>query len=152
MPNRSRPKDALGCLRAELAAGQSTMADGTTRGAWLAFVRFGRRRFHTAPTSDSDGLLFQYGTYASSGRPMFTVNLTRQFNVSDDDEHDCYVQVHCELRYEPALDWDALGSFHSWFFHDTDADLDGWLAAMEERLGPLLDRRPAGIDLYEEPV
>ncbi|MEW2586149.1 hypothetical protein [Streptomyces virginiae] len=152
MPDRSQSKDALDCLRAELVAEQSTTAEGTTRGAWLAFTRFGRMRFHTAPQADSDGLLFQYGTYVSSGRPMFTVDLTRQLNVSDDSELDQYVQVRCELRYTPALDLDALGSFDSWFFYDTDTDLDGWFAAMEERLGPLLDRRPAGIDLFEEPV
>ncbi|MEV5972245.1 hypothetical protein [Streptomyces sp. NPDC051921] len=152
MPDRSQPKDALHRLRAELAAEQSTTAEGTTRSAWLAFVRFGRMRFHAAPQADSDGLLFQYGTHLISGRPMFTVDLTRQLNVSDDGEHDRYVQVRCELRYKPALDLDAWGSFHSWFFYDTDADLDGWFAVMEERLGPLLDRKPAGIDLFEEPV
>jgi hypothetical protein len=39
-------------------------------------------------TPDSDGLLFQYGTYSFSGRPMFTVDVTRQFGISDDDgEH-----------------------------------------------------------------
>ncbi|MFF9091112.1 hypothetical protein ACF1BE_33065 [Streptomyces sp. NPDC014991] len=45
-----------------------------------------------------------------------------------------------------------MGSFDSWFFHDTDADLDRWFAAMERRLELLLDRRPCEIDLYEEPV
>ncbi|UFQ99954.1 hypothetical protein KBP30_01450 [Streptomyces sp. Go40/10] len=117
MPNRPRPEEALDFLRAELATGQSEMTEWTTRGAWLAFVRFGRWRFDTAATPDSDGLLFQYGTYAFSGRPMFTVGLTRQFDVTDDDgEHDHYVQVHCELRYEAEPDLDALGSFDSWFF------------------------------------
>jgi hypothetical protein len=152
MPDGPRPEDALDCLRAEPAAGRSAMAGSTTRDAWLAFMRFGRSRFDTASTSDSDGLLFQYGTYVFSGRPMFTVDLTRQFDVSDDDgEHDHHMQVHCELRYEPERDLDALGSFDSWFFHGADADLDGWFAAMEERLVLLLDRRPAEIDLYEEP-
>ncbi|SDL96145.1 hypothetical protein [Streptomyces wuyuanensis] len=47
---------------------------------------------------------------------------------------------------------DALGSFNSWFFHDADADLDEWLAAMEGHLELLLARVPAEIDVYEEPV
>ena len=114
---------------------------------------FARRRFATALTPDSDGLLFQYGTYAFSGRPMFTVDLTRQFDISDDaGEYDRDVQIHCELRYEcePALD--VLGSFNSWFFHDDHADLDEWLAAMEGHLEPLLARVPSEIDVYEEPV
>ncbi|WP_435059641.1 hypothetical protein [Streptomyces sp. bgisy060] len=152
MPNRPHPKDALDHLRAELAAGGATTTESTTRDAWLAFMRFGRTRFHTAPTADSDGLLLQYGTYAFSGRPMFAVNLTRQINISDDGEHDRHVQVHCELRYTPAADVDAWGSFHSWFFHDSDSDRDGWSAAMEERLIPLFGRRPADLDRYEEPT
>ena len=84
---------------------------------------------------------------------MFTVDLTRQFDISDDDgEHDHYVQIRCELRYEcePALD--ALGSFNSWFFQDANAHLDEWLAAMQGHLELLLARVPAEIDVYEEPV
>ncbi|MDX3772455.1 MULTISPECIES: hypothetical protein [unclassified Streptomyces] len=153
MHDRPRMEEALDLLRAELEVGRSTKTELTTRAAWLAFMRFGRQRFATALTPDSDGLLFQYGTYAFSGRPMFTVDLTRQFDISDDDgEHDHYVQVHCELRYEcePALD--ALGGFDSWFFHDADADLDQWLAAMEGHLELLLARGPSEIDVYEESV
>lgn len=153
MPNRPRLEKALDFLRAELTVGRSAATESTTRSAWLAFTRFGRQRFETAPTPDSDGLLFQYGTYAFSRRPMFTVDLTRQFDISDDDgEHDHYVQVHCELRYEPRPALDALGSFDSWFFHDADVDLDHWFAVMEGHLEPLLDRGPSGVDLYEESV
>ncbi|MER6778350.1 hypothetical protein ACFY3Y_39865, partial [Streptomyces sp. NPDC000656] len=91
--------------------------------------------------------------YAFSGRPMFTVDLTRQFDISDDGgEHDHYVQIHCELRYEcePALD--VLESFNSWFFHDANEGLGEWLVAMEGHLEPLLARVPSEIDVYEEPV
>ncbi|MFE4608857.1 hypothetical protein ACFRK5_10945 [Streptomyces niveus] len=153
MHDTLRVEEALDLLRAELEVGRSAKAELTTRAAWPAFTRFGRQRFATAPTPDSDGLLFQYGTYAFSGRPMFTVDLTRQFDISDGDgEHDRYVQVHCELRYEcePALD--ALGSFNSWFFHDADADLDEWLADMEVQLELLLVRGPSEVDVYEESV
>jgi hypothetical protein len=47
---------------------------------------------------------------------------------------------------------DALGSFDSWFFHDTDAHLEEWFAAMEGHLALVLDRMPSEIDLYEGPV
>ncbi|MFD9516144.1 hypothetical protein [Streptomyces sp. NPDC059979] len=152
MRNRPQREEALAFLRAELAAGRSTTTELTTRAAWRAWARFAQQRFDAAPTPDSDGLLFQYGTYSFSGRPMFTLDLTRQFDVNDDDgEHDHFVQVHCELRYEPEPALDALGSFSSWFFHDTDEDLDQWFAAMEGHLEVLLDRRPSEIDLYEEP-
>ncbi|MEU3693794.1 hypothetical protein [Streptomyces narbonensis] len=152
MHDRPRMEEALDVLRAELEVGRLT-TELTTRAAWLAFMRFARQRFATAPTPDSDGLLFQYGTYAFSRRPMFTVDLTRQFDISDDEgEHEHYVQVHCELRYEFEAVLDALGSFDSWFFHDANADLDEWLAAMERQLELLLARRPSEIDVYEEPV
>ncbi|MFJ2407184.1 hypothetical protein ACIOUE_38475 [Streptomyces xanthochromogenes] len=144
---------ALDVLRAELGVGRSTQTELTTRAAWLAFMRFTRQRFATAPTPESDGLLFQYGTYAFSGRPMFTVDLTRQFDISDDEgEHEHYVQVHCELRYECEPVLDALRSFDSWFFHDADANLDEWFAAMEGHLELVLARVPAEIDVYEERV
>ncbi|MFF2902913.1 hypothetical protein [Streptomyces sp. NPDC057966] len=153
MHDRRRVEEALDVLRAELEVGRSTKSKLTTRAAWLAFMRFASQRFATTSTPDSDGLLFQYGTYAFSGRPLFTVDLTRQFDISDDGgEHDHYVQIHCELRYEcePALD--ALGSFNSWLFHDANAGLNEWLAAMEGHLEPLLGRGPSEIDVYEEPV
>ncbi|MFD0380270.1 hypothetical protein [Streptomyces sp. NPDC127112] len=115
MHDRPRLEEAIDVLRAELDVGRSTKTELTTRAAWLAFMRFARQRFATAPTPDSDGLLFQYGTYAFSGRPMFTVDLTRQFDVSDDEgEH-------------------------------TNGDLDEWFAAMERHLELLLARRPAEI-------
>ncbi|MFE4412613.1 hypothetical protein [Streptomyces sp. NPDC056821] len=153
MPNRPRLEEAIDILRAELAAGRSTTTELTTEAAWLAFMRFGRQRFDTAAIPDSDGLLFQYGTYAFSGRPMFTVDLTRQFDISDvDGEHDHYVQVHCELRYEPEPALDAMGRFDSWFFHDTDADLGQWFTTMERHLELLLERAPFEIDVHEEPV
>ncbi|GGT24466.1 hypothetical protein GCM10010271_29820 [Streptomyces kurssanovii] len=34
-----------------------------------------------------------------------------RFDIIDDGEHDHYMQVHCELRYEPEPDLDALGRF-----------------------------------------
>jgi hypothetical protein len=98
-------------------------------------------------------MLFQYGTHAFDGPPMFTLDLTRLFGFNDDDgEHDHYVQVHCELGYpsDPALD--QLSNFNSWFFHDTDEALDQWAEALVKRLGPLRGRQPADLRLYEEPV
>ncbi|GAA2462845.1 hypothetical protein [Streptomyces lavendulocolor] len=153
MSDRPRLEEALDILSAELAMGRSTTTGLTTKAAWLAYTRFGRQRFETAATPDSDGLLFQYGTYVFSGRPMFTVDLTRQFGISAaDGEYDRYVQVHCELRYEPELALDALGRFDSWFFHDTEADLDQWFATMQGHLEPLLERVPSAMAVYEEPV
>ncbi|MFE2815799.1 hypothetical protein ACFXGG_36010, partial [Streptomyces nigra] len=126
MHDRPLIEETLDVLRAELEVERLAKAELTTQAAWLAFMRFARQRFATVPTPDSDGLLFQYGTYAFSGRPMFTVDLTRQFDISDNGgEHDHHAQIHCELRYEcdPALD--ALGVLTR---RVVDAG-DGWVAA-----------------------
>ncbi|WP_405860130.1 hypothetical protein OG361_35260 [Streptomyces sp. NBC_00090] len=122
---------------------------------WFAFLRFGRRMFHVPDTPDADGLLFQYGTYAFDGPATFTLDLTRQFEVSDSDgDYDHYVQVHCELRYglTPALE--ALGSFHSWFFHDAGADLEEWAQVLTERAvwTTIRELRPIEIKVYQERV
>ncbi|MGA5199061.1 hypothetical protein [Streptomyces exfoliatus] len=102
MPHRPPISEALSFLWEELASGPRELAELSARDVWSAFLRFGQQRFDTAATPDSDGLLFQYGTHAFSGPSMFTLDLTRQFELNDaEGEHDHYVQVHCELRYEP---------------------------------------------------
>ncbi|MFJ8803024.1 hypothetical protein [Streptomyces sp. NPDC102487] len=145
--------EAVGVLEDEL--GTRAIADLVTEDVWLAFLRFGRRLFHVPDTPDADGLLFQYGTYAFGCPPAFTLDLTRQFEVSDSEgDHDHYVQVHCELRYvlEPALE--ALGNFNSWFFHDAGDDLDEWAQALTKRAAWTVIRRlhPTGIRMYQEQV
>lgn len=153
MPHRPPISEAIQFLQGELESGHRELAELTARDAWLAFLRFGRGRFDTAATLDSDGLLFQYGTHAFSGPSMFTLDLTRQFEINDaQGEHDHYVQVHCELRYVPQSSlWD-LGTFNSWFFHDAGGDLDAWADSLNVCLELLQDRKPAEISLYEEPI
>ncbi|MFI5978871.1 hypothetical protein [Streptomyces sp. NPDC051452] len=85
MHGRLRIEKTLDVLRAELEVERSAKTELTRRAAWLAFMRFARQRFATAPTPDSDGLLFQYGTYAFSGRPVFTVDLARQLQADVSD-------------------------------------------------------------------
>ncbi|MFC4610358.1 hypothetical protein ACFO9E_21465 [Streptomyces maoxianensis] len=153
MRDRPPTNEALGLLRGELEAGRSSITELTAHDVWPAFLRFGRQRFDTALTPDSDGLLLQYGTYAFDGPPKFTLDFTRQFEINDDDgDHDHYLQVHCELRYPPDPALDDLRSFNSWFFHDTDECLDHWAGTMGSLLAPLRGRKPADIRLYESPV
>ncbi|WP_234363592.1 hypothetical protein [Streptomyces sp. TN58] len=143
----------MGLLEGEL--GSPAVADLVPGGVWFAFLRFGRRLFRVPDTPDADGLLFQYGTYAFDGPAAFTLDLARQFEVSDSDgEHDHYVQVHCELGFglTPALE--ALGSFHSWFFHEAGADLEEWAQGLTERAAWTAIRRlkPTELRVYQERV
>ncbi|WP_406293519.1 hypothetical protein OG948_02775 [Embleya sp. NBC_00888] len=142
-------------LQDEWRVQRGAVVDPTTAGAWSAFVRFGRCRFDTPDTFDADGLLFQYGTYSFDGRPTFLLDLTRQFEANDDSgDHDHYVQVHCELRYDLTASLSALGGFESWFFHDTDEDLDRWAEALTNRAAwnVLCAHKPAEIRIYREQV
>ncbi|WP_411088175.1 hypothetical protein [Streptomyces sp. 061-3] len=147
--------EAVGVLESELRVGRQALADLGTEDAWRAFLRFGRRLFDVPDTPDADGLLFQYGTYSFDGPPTFTLDLTRQFEIADNDgDHDHYVQVHCELRYGYALALQTLGSFDSWFFHDGGDDLDEWAQGLSERAAwsTIRTLEPAEIRVYQEQV
>ncbi|MFF2205924.1 hypothetical protein [Streptomyces sp. NPDC058145] len=153
MARRPSVDEALGLLEGELGARAFT--DPVTEDVWLAFLRFSRWLFHVPDRPDVDGLLFQYGTYTFDGPPTFTLDLTRQFEVSDSDgDHDHYVQVHCELRYELTPDLEALGSFDSWYFHDAGGDLEEWVQGLVERAAWAAIRRlkPTEIRAYQEQV
>ncbi|WP_329063183.1 hypothetical protein [Streptomyces sp. NBC_01429] len=153
MTRRASMDEAVGLLEGEL--GPRPPAALVTEDVWLAFLRFGRRRFHVPGTPDADGLLFEYGTYAFDGPRTFTLDLSRQFEVSDSDgDHDHYVQVHCELRYGLAPALEALGSFNSWFFHDAGDDLEAWAQGLTGRAAWTAIHRlkPAGTRVYQERV
>ncbi|MBW8698636.1 hypothetical protein MBT84_03485 [Streptomyces sp. MBT84] len=155
MTRRLSINEAVGRLDVELRAAQQALSGLGTEDAWEAFLRSGRQLFDVSDAPDADGLLFQYGTYSFDGPPTFTVDLTRQFAVSDDDgAHGHYVQVHCEIRYgsEPALE--ALGSFDSWFFHGSGADLGEWARELTERSAwtTVGTFRPTEIRVFQERV
>ncbi|MEV5463084.1 hypothetical protein [Streptomyces sp. NPDC002788] len=89
MTRRLSMDEAVGLLEGELGSGQRALDDLVTEDLWLGFLRFGRRLFDVPDTPDADGLLFQYGTHAFDGPPAFTLDLTRQFEISDSDgDHD----------------------------------------------------------------
>ncbi|MER5890009.1 hypothetical protein ABT160_39805 [Streptomyces sp. NPDC001941] len=155
MTRRLMVDDAVRVLGSELSSGQRALDDLVTEDLWLAFLRFGRQLFDVPDTPDADGLLFQYGTHAFDGPPAFTLDLTRQFEISDSNgDHDHYLQVHCELTYGHAPTLEALGSFDSWFFHDAGDDLDEWAHGLTERpaWATIHRLKPAEIRTYQEQV
>lgn len=154
MSGRPPIDGAADLLRAQMRVGHLS-SPTTTEDAWSAFARFGRLRFSTADSPDVDGLLFQYGVYAFDGPEAFSLDLTRQFDVLDDEgDHDHFVQVHCELVYEPVPALAALGNFSSWFFHDSGDDLERWLAAFTARdaWAVIREHSPVKIEVYRETV
>ncbi|MGW0712382.1 hypothetical protein ACWD4G_41700 [Streptomyces sp. NPDC002643] len=155
MPRRLPIEQAQERLRYEVSPGQRPFAELDLDEVWLRFVRFGSQRFDTANTPDADGLLCQYGTHAFDGPPAFTLDFARQFEVNDaSGEHDHYIQLHCELRYEPVPQLRALGHFDSWFFHDTDEELDRWVdgLGLHEFWTIVRNFHPTEIRVYQEQV
>ncbi|MFE9125091.1 hypothetical protein ACFYOF_06655 [Streptomyces sp. NPDC007148] len=154
MAGRPSIGEAADLLRAELRVGQLS-SPTTAEDAWSAFIRFGQMRFSTADSPDADGLLFQYGVYSFDGPEAFSLDLTRQFEVlGEDGDHDHFVQVHCELIYEPVPALVALGDFTSWFFHDSGEDLGQWLEALTTRdaWAAIREQRPVKLEVYQEAV
>ncbi|MCX5401430.1 hypothetical protein [Streptomyces sp. NBC_00102] len=155
MVHRPSKDEALGLLRSEIGPERGEFAASAAEDLWPAWLRFGGRRFDVPDVPDADGLLLQYGTYAFDGPPMFLLDFVRQFEIVDSDGlHDQYVQVHCELRYEPTPLLDALGSFDSWFFHDSGDELEQWAAEFTEGAGWKMIRglKPAEVRVYQERV
>ncbi|WP_433890760.1 hypothetical protein [Streptomyces sp. CA-111067] len=143
----------MNLLEAELRAGQREISNLGVEDVWLAFLRFGRRRFATPNTPDADGLLFQYGTYSFGELPEFALDLTRQFEIGHGDlAH--YVQVHCEIRFGQDEELKALGSFDSWFFHHSGDDLEDWSQGLSRRQSwaIICSRKPTGTSVYQEQV
>ncbi|MDH6612505.1 hypothetical protein M2164_008140 [Streptomyces sp. SAI-208] len=70
-------------LHHELSRGRQPLAELDSDEVWRRFVRFGSQRFVTTDTPDADGPLFQYGTHAFVGPPVFTLDLAREFEIND---------------------------------------------------------------------
>ncbi|MGW2572103.1 hypothetical protein [Streptomyces sp. NPDC001537] len=54
----------------------------------------------------------------------------------------------------PSLGFGPLGHFESWFFHDTDDDLDGWADGLARQEFWVIVRHfhPQEIRIYQEQV
>jgi hypothetical protein len=85
---------------------------------WEVFKEFVAIPFAT----DSDGVLFQTGTFSFYGQDEFYLDFLRQFEVGDEDgEHDHYEQLHCEFRFPVTEATRSFGIFNHWWFADDEA-------------------------------
>ncbi|MFI1177635.1 hypothetical protein [Streptomyces melanogenes] len=155
MPGRPGTGEAVRLLERELRIAGRETGDLDAEDVWRAFLRFGQLRFTTAGTPDADGLLVQYGICAFDGPATFTLDFARQFEAVDSDgNHEHYVQVHCELRYQPVPALHALGNWSSWYFHDTEESLDRWAQAVRNQptWAATDTLTPTEIKVYQEQV
>jgi hypothetical protein len=129
--------EAQGLIASELTAQQG----------WAVFLDFATLPFDVPDEPDSDGLLYQFGTFRLTGEPAFYFDPVRQFAVPDEDE---YVQVHLQMQFAPDLA--ALGQHTEWWFADSAIALNDWAQAISRRpewrtLGQL---RPSRVEIYQE--
>src|SRR5215208_44168 len=83
---------------------------------WPVFKEFVAIPFAT-DGDESDGVLYQSGTYSFTGRRAFHVVFVRQFQVVDaTGEHDHFEQLRCECLFDPDEKTDGLQPFHLWWF------------------------------------
>lgn len=127
-----RQIDQAGEVLASLLAEERQSAD-VVEAMLRAFGRFAVIRFAVPEGSDTDGLLFQYGVYNFTGRPMFTLDLLRQFELRDHrGEYEAYRQAGYELLFVPTDRLTDLGEWESWWFDrpDIEDDLESWFAGV----------------------
>lgn len=110
-------------------------------------------RFQIPGTPDSDGLLFQYGVFNFTGRPMLTLSFVRQFEQCNDrGDHECYRHVGAELLFEP--DVQALPEHHeSWCFDGPGASATAeWFAEVRsDSIFRLIQELPvASVSITDE--
>jgi hypothetical protein len=125
--------------------------------AWHAFKQFAALRFAPDPperleAGGGDMLLCEYGIYdwpwSSDSRPVFLVDLVRQFSVvGEDGEYDRMEHVHCSIAFalEPALR--QLGRDAIW----SDADrYQQWFAKVEQSDAFVALRTAAAVNVQVE--
>ncbi|MFG1620517.1 hypothetical protein [Kribbella sp. NPDC049227] len=119
----------------------------TAASAWSVFGAFGKIEFDVPREADSDGLLYQFGTYDFAGAPRFHFDLTRQFGLRDSDE---YLQFHCDVQYLPSPALEALGSHTEWWFPGDGRQLPEWVAAVNQRpeWSVLESMHPTAVEVY----
>ncbi|GHF97910.1 hypothetical protein ACFFSH_07275 [Streptomyces filamentosus] len=148
------PAEAVRLLDEELASVRGP-GPARTEEVWHAFLRFADRPFTVPDAPEADGLLVQYGTYAFDGPRAFTLDLVRQFETCDGDgDHAHYDQVHCELRFAPTPELEALGAFDAWCFRDSGDDLAACTGALTSRPSWAVIRAltPTAVRTYRERV
>ena len=98
--------------------------------AWLveAVREFSLVEFDVPDDADADGWLFQYGPVGWLPEPTFVVSVVRQLEVVDaGGEHESYVQVQFEVRYDVDDDLAAVGPHSQWWFPGGGTSWDDWL-------------------------
>jgi hypothetical protein len=137
---------------------QSLEGEGspTSDSLFAALRRFAAIEFDVSDNPDSDGFLFEYGTFVSLPRPGFTIGFVRQFGESEGvDEDESYTQLSIEYRYDPDDELDAVGRRKEWWFKsDSDVSFDDWLDSISRDVvwSTLSGKRALGFSTLQERI
>ena len=121
--------------------------------AWESFADFAAVALADRSGPGADALLYQWGTFAFTGRPQFHLVLSRQVAVGPPGA-DAFVQFDCRLRYDVDPTLGALGRFESSWVADGATAASAWLATVTGRpewtvLAPLV---PVAVEISGEQV
>lgn len=110
------------------AVGQPVAIDDPKFGEII--TRFQETVFKVPDRDESDGFLFQYGPVNWFPEPTFTVGVVRQLEVEDEaGEHEAYVQVNFEFRYDLDDNLKSFGSASDWWFPG-EGPFEAWLRSV----------------------
>ncbi|MBT2480364.1 hypothetical protein [Streptomyces sp. ISL-94] len=130
MPERNQTEGASGIAHALLKE-VDRFDRPTDRGFAELVHRFSRIEFEVPEASDSDGYLWQYGPVDWFPEPTFVCNVIRQLEVADSSgEHECYVHVQFEFRYQLDKELENVGSGSKWWFPEGEETLNSWLDSL----------------------
>lgn len=141
-----KPKNAVTVFERFLAERKTSRDSLTAVAALEAWLAFERVIFRVSEESESDGFLYQYGTYRFTGEPRFHLDLTRQFALPGEDE---YLQFHCDVQFAPRPELLALGAYNEWWFRDSGGDFAKWGSSLLARpeWSVLKERQPLTVEL-----
>jgi hypothetical protein len=115
------------------ARGLDPMRPPSVGETWEVFKEFIEIQFETEGP-DSDGVIFQTGTFNFHGQDEFYLDFLRQFQVVDQDgDHDHYEQLHCEFRFPATEATRLFGKFNIWWFSGDEAQPWGEFVGLVER-------------------
>ncbi|MDM8085788.1 hypothetical protein QUV83_13510 [Cellulomonas cellasea] len=94
--------------------------------------RFSAFEFDVPDLPDADGYLFQYGKVNWLPEPTFVMGVVRQLEIVDAaGQHERYVQVNFELRYQMDANLDSVGNYSEWWFPGDVVSFDSWLGTVD---------------------
>lgn len=152
MPNKQQVEEAADIARA--LVGESDSFNSPAASGFTDLVRrFSEIEFEVPDVPDADGYLFQFGRASWFPEPTFVLSVVRQLEVVDSSgEHEAYIQVQFDFRYELDKELESAGSHSEWWFPGGEVSLDAWLDSVG--LAPIMSllarKTPRAFEIWQD--